>query len=195
VVRQLWADIPEQQRREIYGGPPVPPEAERCRAAVRRDWLKEQGESYSQCRNDARYDGFCWAHATAREREGPEDNPLAGVLTWRAFCIMRLRFGLRDIQRRPRGEVADEFHVTRERICQIEVTALRKLRHPAHKDRVLSICEPGSALWVALYGSDPARWPTPASSMALRIAELERHVATLTRTVETLAGRTGRSDE
>lgn len=42
--------------------------------------------------------------------------------------VLRLRFGLDDGRTRTLEEVGDEFHLTRERIRQIEAKALRKLR-------------------------------------------------------------------
>jgi RNA polymerase primary sigma factor len=44
--------------------------------------------------------------------------------------VLQLRFGLEDGHSRTLEEVGREFGVTRERIRQIEVKALRKLRHP-----------------------------------------------------------------
>ena len=51
-------------------------------------------------------------------------------LTEREQKVIELRFGLRDGRQRTLEEVGEEFHVTRERIRQIEAKALRKLRHP-----------------------------------------------------------------
>jgi RNA polymerase primary sigma factor len=45
--------------------------------------------------------------------------------------VLVLRFGLEDGRSRTLSEVGEEFHVTRERIRQIEAKALRKLRHPS----------------------------------------------------------------
>lgn len=45
--------------------------------------------------------------------------------------VLELRFGLKDGQSRTHEEVGKEFAVTRERIRQIEVKALRRLRHPS----------------------------------------------------------------
>jgi RNA polymerase primary sigma factor len=45
--------------------------------------------------------------------------------------VLQLRFGLQDGRSRTLEEVGKEFSVTRERIRQIELKALRKLRHPA----------------------------------------------------------------
>jgi RNA polymerase primary sigma factor len=42
-----------------------------------------------------------------------------------------MRFGLEDGSEHTLEEVGRSFHVTRERIRQIEAKALRKLRHPS----------------------------------------------------------------
>ena len=51
-------------------------------------------------------------------------------LTAREGRILRLRFGLYDGRHYTLEEVGQKFGVTRERVRQIEATALRKLRHP-----------------------------------------------------------------
>ncbi|MDO5418318.1 MAG: sigma-70 family RNA polymerase sigma factor, partial [Lachnospiraceae bacterium] len=53
------------------------------------------------------------------------------TLSEREQKVLRLRFGLDDGRARTLEEVGQEFHVTRERIRQIEAKALRKLRHPS----------------------------------------------------------------
>jgi len=53
-----------------------------------------------------------------------------GTLSPREEEILRLRFGLGDSGEHTLEEVGRRFAVTRERIRQIEVKALRKLRHP-----------------------------------------------------------------
>src|SRR3989440_9292832 len=59
------------------------------------------------------------------------------TLSPREEKVIRLRFGLdADGRERTLEEVGEDFHVTRERIRQIEVKALRKLRHPS-RARVL----------------------------------------------------------
>ena len=50
--------------------------------------------------------------------------------------VLRLRFGLEDGRTRTLEEVGREFHVTRERIRQIEAKALRKLRHPSRSKKL-----------------------------------------------------------
>jgi RNA polymerase primary sigma factor len=52
-------------------------------------------------------------------------------LTDREKRIITLRFGLENERPMTLEEVGKEFHVTRERIRQIEAKALRKLRHPS----------------------------------------------------------------
>ena len=50
--------------------------------------------------------------------------------------VLRLRFGLDDGHARTLEEVGKEFGLTRERIRQIEVQALRKLRHPSRSRKL-----------------------------------------------------------
>ena len=59
-----------------------------------------------------------------------------GTLTDREQKVLRLRFGLDDGRARTLEEVGKEFNVTRERIRQIEVKALRKLRHPSRSRKL-----------------------------------------------------------
>lgn len=58
------------------------------------------------------------------------------TLTPREEMVLRLRYGLDDGHPRTLEEVGKEFHVTRERIRQIEAKALRKLRHPQRCKRL-----------------------------------------------------------
>ncbi len=58
------------------------------------------------------------------------------TLTPREQKVLRLRFGLDDGCQRTLEEVGREFHVTRERIRQIEAKALRKLRHPSRSKKL-----------------------------------------------------------
>lgn len=57
-------------------------------------------------------------------------------LTDRERKVLQLRFGLDDGRSRTLEEVGREFHVTRERIRQIEAKALRKLRHPSRSRKL-----------------------------------------------------------
>lgn len=58
------------------------------------------------------------------------------TLTDREQKVLRLRFGMNDGRARTLEEVGKEFHVTRERIRQIEAKALRKLRHPSRSRKL-----------------------------------------------------------
>jgi RNA polymerase primary sigma factor len=55
--------------------------------------------------------------------------------------VIQLRFGLEDGRSRTLEEVGKEFHVTRERIRQIETNALRKLRHPKRSRKLKDFLE------------------------------------------------------
>ena len=80
------------------------------------------------------------------EALAPEDAALKAItnedidsvlktLTLREESVIRLRFGLEDGRCHTLEEVGAEFHVTRERIRQIEAKALRKLRHPVRSNK------------------------------------------------------------
>jgi RNA polymerase primary sigma factor len=58
------------------------------------------------------------------------------TLNEREESIIRMRFGLEDGTERTLEEVGERFHVTRERIRQIEAKALRKLRQPSRSRRL-----------------------------------------------------------
>jgi RNA polymerase primary sigma factor len=57
-------------------------------------------------------------------------------LTPREQRVVELRFGLNGNKNQTLEEVGLEFNVTRERIRQIEVSALRKLRHPSRSKKL-----------------------------------------------------------
>ncbi len=61
---------------------------------------------------------------------------ILGDLKERERQVIVLRFGLEDGHPRTLEEVGKEFNVTRERIRQIEVKALRKLRNPVRSKRI-----------------------------------------------------------
>jgi len=50
--------------------------------------------------------------------------------------ILILRYGIRDGHPRTLKEVAGEFNITRERVRQIEIKALDKLKHPTRKEEL-----------------------------------------------------------
>lgn len=55
--------------------------------------------------------------------------------------ILKLRFGWDDHRPRTLDEIGLEYHVTRERIRQIEAKALKKLRHPSRTRRLKDFWE------------------------------------------------------
>ena len=75
----------------------------------------------------------CLEFSTRQEKQLME---VLGTLTEREQKVLRLRFGLDDGRPRTLEEVGKQFHVTRERIRQIEAKALRKLRHPSRSRKL-----------------------------------------------------------
>ena len=65
---------------------------------------------------------------------------LLRVLTPREEQVIRLRFGIGNGQSRTLEEVGKLLNVTRERIRQIEVLALKKLREPIIKEQLAAMC-------------------------------------------------------
>jgi RNA polymerase primary sigma factor len=63
------------------------------------------------------------------------------TLTPREERVLRLRFGIGEKADKTLEEVGHEFTLTRERIRQIEVKALRKLRHPARSRMIKNFVE------------------------------------------------------
>ena len=66
---------------------------------------------------------------------------LLATLTPREEKVVRMRFGIGDGIDRTLEQVGQEFHVTRERIRQIEANALRKLRHPSRFKQLVRLSE------------------------------------------------------
>jgi RNA polymerase primary sigma factor len=64
-----------------------------------------------------------------------------GTLTPREQRVLQLRFGLDDGRSRTLEEIGQEFKVTRERIRQIEVKAIRKLRHNSRSSKLRGYLE------------------------------------------------------
>jgi RNA polymerase primary sigma factor len=63
------------------------------------------------------------------------------TLTTREEKVVRMRFGIGNGIDRTLEQVGQEFHVTRERIRQIEAKALSKLRHPSRLKRLIQFSE------------------------------------------------------
>ena len=62
-------------------------------------------------------------------------------LDQREAAILRLRFGLDRGEPRTLEEVGEYFHLTRERIRQLEAKAMSKLRHPSMRDSARGLLE------------------------------------------------------
>ncbi len=63
-------------------------------------------------------------------------NEVLKTLSCQEERVLRLRFGLNDGCPRTLEEIGAEFNVSRERIRQIEVKALRRLRHPTRSRKL-----------------------------------------------------------
>ena len=63
------------------------------------------------------------------------------LLTPREEKVLKMRFGIDVASEHTLEEVGKDFSVTRERIRQIEVKALRKLRHPSRSKKLRAFFE------------------------------------------------------
>ncbi|HKE30730.1 MAG TPA: RNA polymerase sigma factor RpoD [Candidatus Angelobacter sp.] len=80
--------------------------------------------------------GLSPADAMVRVNMKDKTAELLRTLNPREENVIRMRFGLEDGSEHTLEEVGLKFHVTRERIRQIEAKALRKLRHPSRAHRL-----------------------------------------------------------
>jgi RNA polymerase primary sigma factor len=67
-----------------------------------------------------------------------DTNSVLASLSPREEKILRMRFGIGESRQYTLEEIGDVFHVTRERIRQIEKKALRKLKHPGRNQKLRS---------------------------------------------------------
>ena len=81
------------------------------------------------------------ANATAYNMLKEQIEEVLSSLSERERQVLLLRFGLHDGCPRTLEEVGQLFHVTRERVRQIEAKALRKLRHPTRSRRLRNFLE------------------------------------------------------
>ena len=70
-------------------------------------------------------------HALRRELE-----KIFATLSPRERDILKLRFGWDDDCPKTLEEISSEYHVTRERIRQIEAKAIKKMQHPSRRRRL-----------------------------------------------------------
>jgi RNA polymerase primary sigma factor len=63
------------------------------------------------------------------------------TLTPREEKVLKMRFGIDVASEHTLEEVGKDFSVTRERIRQIEVKALKKLKHPSRSKKLLAFCD------------------------------------------------------
>ncbi|MCH7473007.1 sigma-70 family RNA polymerase sigma factor [bacterium] len=68
-------------------------------------------------------------------------NKILQTLSHREERVIRLRYGLDDGQARTLEEVGREFNVTRERIRQIEMKAIKKLKHSSRRKQFTGLIE------------------------------------------------------
>ena len=66
---------------------------------------------------------------------------LLDTLTEKEGEVLRMRFGLDGQDTHTLEELGKKFNVTRERIRQIEIRALRKLKHPMRSRQLESLLE------------------------------------------------------
>ena len=69
------------------------------------------------------------------------------TLSEREQEVLNLRFGLVEGYSHTLEEVGRKFHVTRERIRQIEAKALRKMRHPTRLRKLEGFLESDTSLY------------------------------------------------
>ncbi len=79
--------------------------------------------------------------AASRQLLKEQVQEVLDMLDPRERRVLQLRFGLEDGRSRTLEEVGREFRVTRERIRQIEVQALAKLRHPSRSRKLRDYLE------------------------------------------------------
>ena len=79
--------------------------------------------------------------AVVNHNLGEQTRKVLTTLTPREEKVLRMRFGIGEKSDHTLEEVGRDFHVTRERIRQIEAKALRKLRHPSRSRKLKSFVE------------------------------------------------------
>jgi RNA polymerase primary sigma factor len=106
-------------------------------------WEKPIGENDGSRLGDfiEDHDTLAPADVASHQLLKAQINSVLNELSEREKKVLQLRFGLQDGHARTLEEVGREFHVTRERIRQIEAKALRKLRHPSRSRKLRDYLE------------------------------------------------------
>ncbi len=136
----------EPTSEEIGRGMEIPPEKVREIIKVSQEPVSLEtpiGEEEDSHLGDFLPDESALAPADAASHQLLKEQVMEVLssLTPRERKVLELRFGLEDGRSRTLEEVGREFHVTRERIRQIEAKALRKLRHPSRSRKLKDYLE------------------------------------------------------
>lgn len=92
---------------------------------------RNQGDSSTSLGSFIVWEGESPEETTMRNLLREDLENVLNTLTPRERDVIRLRYGFEDGKTKTLEEIGARFDVTRERIRQIEVKALRKLRHPS----------------------------------------------------------------
>jgi RNA polymerase primary sigma factor len=125
IARQM--DIPEAMVRKVFKIMRVPISLETP--------IGEEGDSHLGDLIEDRA-GVSPAEAVVSVNLTQRTEHVLRTLSPREEKIIKMRFGLEDGSEHTLEEVGRSFHVTRERIRQIEAKALRKLRHPSRSSKL-----------------------------------------------------------
>ncbi len=101
------------------------------------------GDSEDACIKDfiANENEFSPADIVANSDLKEQVREVLKTLTPREEKVLKMRFGIDVASEHTLEEVGKDFSVTRERIRQIEVKALRKLKHPSRSKKLLAFFE------------------------------------------------------
>ena len=111
----------------------------RSRSAWKRRWGRKRTPGWRTLSGDDT--AGVPADEAGRQMLHRELTSVLSSLTDREQRVLSLRFGLEDGRPRTLKNWGQEFHVTRERVRQIEAKALRKLRHPSRARRLRDYLE------------------------------------------------------
>lgn len=81
------------------------------------------------------------AQAAIESNLHDQTRKILATLTPKEEKVLRMRFGIGESHHYTLEEVGDAFAVTRERVRQIEIKAIKKLRHPSRKKKLEGFVE------------------------------------------------------